>query len=132
MKNKSHIILIVAIALCSAFATELRAQPKALEGKKVEKSRGDSKYQRPSEDVAVAKPDKTRGACCLEFSNYTGYYIDVWVDNVYQGRISPWADGSVCVVDGWTTYYAETAGGTYYWSDQGTCNGASWTFNLKL
>lgn len=88
-----------------------------------------AKYTLPSKDVVAAKPDNSRGSCCLNFDNWTGYIIYVWVDGDYRGTVSPWDEGSICVGDGWTTFYARTAGGTYEWSSEGQCMGY---FNIKL
>ena len=99
-------------------------------GTKVDKSRGASMYKLPTTDVAVPKPaKKTRGTCCINFDNWTGYTVYVWVDNVFKGTVNAWQDGGVCVGSGWTKWYARTAGGTYEWSGEGDCQG---NYNLKL
>ena len=92
------------------------------------------KYERPTTDVETPEPAKSRGSlCCVNFDNYTGYYVDIWVDGVYQGRVSPWKEGTVCVSAGYTTWYAESAGGTYKWNSDGSQNGTcSDYYNLKL
>lgn len=86
-------------------------------------------YELPTEDIMQPKPDDSRGDCCLNFDNYTGYTIYVWVDDTFRGTVAPWDDDYVCVGTGWTTWFARTAGGTYSWKGQGECRG--W-FNLKL
>jgi len=89
-----------------------------------------AKFSVPTQDVAAAKPDPTRAECCLNFDNWTGYWINVWVDGTYKGQVAPWSDGYVCVGEGWTTWYAETSGKTYYWNGSGkTCRG---DWNLRL
>lgn len=90
----------------------------------IKDSRG-ATLELPDDSKPVPKPDlsSARGSCCLDFDNWTGYYIDVWVDDTYKGRVSPWDDGDVCVGDGWTTWVAKTTGGTYTWSNSGQCNG---------
>lgn len=98
-------------------------------GKKVEATRGAVKHERPTKDVEAQKEDASRGACCLGFDNYTGYYLDVWVDDVYRGRVAPYKAGDICVANGFTTYYVETAGGTYYWDGSGDCQSS---YNIKL
>ena len=97
--------------------------------KKVDKNRGASQYTLPTTDVVAPKPDKSRGSCCLNFDNWTGYTIYVWVDGTFKGIVGAWDDGGVCVGSGLTKWYARTAGSTYEWSGEGECVGS---YNLKL
>lgn len=119
--------LLVTLGLTLVLVTmssTLQAQSKAQDvfGQKVEATRGAKKHERPDDKVPMAKPDKSRGeACCLNFDNYTGYYLDVWVDDIYRGRVSPYEEDDLCVTGGFTTWYAETAGGSYYWEGKGDC-----------
>ncbi|MFN5169080.1 MAG: hypothetical protein ACK5DD_05615 [Cyclobacteriaceae bacterium] len=122
--------MLSAFVFMLLLSTESYAQ-KEITASKVEKSRGASQRALPDDSKPTVKPDKSRGSCCLEFDNYTGYYIDVWVDNAYRGRVAPWDLGSICVGNGYTTWYAETAGGTYSWSDSGQCNSVNLSYRLK-
>jgi hypothetical protein len=128
LKIMKNIIRISIVFLFTFFAAQSFAQSTDAYGKTVDKSRGAS-YTLPTTDVEAPKPDTKRGECCINFDNYTGYTIYVWVDNVYRGTVSPWGDGEVCVGSGWTTYYARTAGSTYEWENSGDCRSS---FNLKL
>lgn len=124
--------VLSAFVFMLLLSTESYAQ-KELTGAKVEKSRGAARAM-PDDSKPEAKPEKSRGSgpgtCCLSFSNYTGYYVDIWVDNVYRGRLNPWDDGDVCVGNGFTSWYAESSGGTVFWSDASNCNGNK-VWNLK-
>ena len=114
----------------TSFAQGSKAPRTDVVGTKVDKSRGASMYKLPTTDVAVPKPaKKTRGTCCINFDNWTGYTVYVWVDGVFKGTVNAWQDGGVCVGSGWTKWYARTAGGTYEWSGEGDCQG---NYNLKL
>ena len=84
------------------------------------------KTDAPTTDVAESK---SRGACSIYFSNYTGYYVNIYVDGYYKGQLSPWGGGTVVVGDGYTSIYCITAGKTLEWSDAGNCYG-SYTFRL--
>ncbi len=135
MKTKIVSLFVTVLFLVCAVAVNegySQSAKKEIKGKKMEKSRGESKYVVPTTDTVVPKPEKSRGdMCCLEFDNYTGYYIDIWIDDVYQGRLSPWQNSySLCLRAGWTKYYAQTIGGTFAWSDQGACSD-SWKFLLQ-
>jgi hypothetical protein len=97
--------------------------------------------QEVKEKVALGDVDKeprqkkTRGYCYVYFDNYTGYYVDVWVEGLYQGRLAPYANSvriDVYVPGNWTKWYAQSAGGTLYWSNSSYCNDSRvFTLNLK-
>lgn len=118
-------ILFLTVIVLSFSANEAMSQTKDV----IAKQGSDAKFKIPTEDVAAPKPDASRSVCCLNFDNWTGYTIFVWVDGEYRGTVAGWDDDSVCVTGGWTTWYARTAGGRYSWSNEGTCRG-SW--NLKI
>ena len=132
-------ILTTGVVLCCLFlfvaTSDSVAQGKKkqdVSGKKVEASRGASKYIVPVDDTPAPKPTTSRGnSCCIDFSNNTGYYVDIWVDEVYRGRIVPWDQGSICVGAGYTKWYAQTIGGTYYWGNSGACD-VAFIQNLNL
>lgn len=132
--KKSFLYLTVVFAFFFIGISSMNAQTerKDLKASKVESTRG-NKYERPTTDNPVPAPSNSRGSaaysCCIDFDNWTGYYIDVWVDETYRGRLSAWDNSTICVQEGWTTVYAETVGGTYYWSDEGMCSGF---YTLKI
>ncbi len=130
MKKFFFIALLLA---CVSFSFESYGQKSRTDvvATKVDKNRGGSQYTLPTTDVEAPKPDKTRGQCCLNFDNWTGYTVYIWVDNVFQGTVSAWKDGGICVADGWTKWYARTAGGTFEWNGEGSCYGSTYTLKLK-
>ena len=78
----------------------------------------------PGDDKPREK-SKKRGYCYIWFDNPTGYYVDVWVEDIYQGRLSPYSTSvriDVWTPGNWTKWYAQTAGGSYYWSNTSYCN----------
>jgi hypothetical protein len=89
----------------------------------------------PSGDEVREKKSKSRGYCYLYMDNYTGYYIDIWVEGQYQGRLSPYATSvrfDVWTPGNYTRWYARTAGGTYSWSNDSYCNDSRvFTINLR-
>lgn len=78
---------------------------------------------------------KTRGYCYAYFDNFTGHYVDIWVEGIYQGRLSPYATSvriDVWVPGNWTKWYAETTDKSLYWSNSSYCNDSRvFTLNLK-
>lgn len=76
-------------------------------------------------DEKPREKSKKRGYCYVWFDNPTGYYVDVWVEDIYQGRLAPYTTSvriNVWTPGDWTKWYAQTAGGTYSWSNNSYCN----------
>lgn len=71
------------------------------------------------------RPKTTRGLCYLVYDNYTGYFIDIWIEGIYQGRVAPYAQLyrlEVWVPGKWTEIYMQTSDGKLYWKATGYCN----------
>lgn len=126
MKAKITIIMIVGAAFF--FVNQLNAQT-VLNASKVVKSRGVSEYVIPSGDIAIEKPVLSRGGCVVALDNWTGYYVDIWVDKVYKGRLCPWENSQLILPEGYAEVYCRTMGETYQWQSAGECNEQ---FQLKL
>jgi hypothetical protein len=76
-------------------------------------------------DNKPREKSKKRGYCYLWFDNPTGYYVDIWVEDIYQGRLAPYATSvriDVWTPGDWSKWYAQTAGGSYYWTNTSYCN----------
>jgi len=131
--KKSILGILAAGFMLVAFSTSSYAQKKVsrtVNAKSVDASRGSNpniKSEAPSTDEA--QPKARGAACSIYFSNYTGYYVNIYVDGYYRGQLSPWGGGTVVVGDGYTSIYCITAGRTLEWSDAGNCYG-SYTFKL--
>jgi hypothetical protein len=130
--KKSILGIFAAACMLLAFSTTSNAQKsikRDVKASVVESNRGSNpniKSQAPTSDTEEAK---SRGTCSIYFSNYTGYYINIYVDGYYRGQLAPWGGGTVNVGDGYTSIYCLSAGGTREWSDAGNCSG-SYTFRL--
>ena len=142
---KKIYFLSLAIILVLSSATSSFAQKntvvKTPQLNKVEKSRGDANPNittpRPTTDVKDMNPPANRGGdasrsayCDIKFENWTGYYIDIYVDGTYEGTVSPWQDFYAYEYSGYKSIYCETIGGSYYWSDYGNCDG-DFTFKMS-
>lgn len=91
---------------------------------KAMKGSGGKNLMQPNDNKPREK-SKKRGYCYLWFDNPTGYYVDIWVEDIYQGRLAPYATSvriDVWTPGDWTKWYAQTAGGSYYWTNTGYCN----------
>lgn len=119
---------IMAIFSFAFFSTTVNAQKKEkkitqVKGKAVESTRGDNpniKGGRPTEDKEEAK-DRA-AACDIYFSNYTGYYVDVYVAGYYRGTMSPYGYLTVYTSLSSPAIYCITSGGKYEWSFTHDCS----------
>ncbi|MDD4148799.1 MAG: hypothetical protein PHE33_02105 [Bacteroidales bacterium] len=126
MKSKITMLLIVGAAFF--FVNQLNAQT-VLNASKLVKSRGVSEYVIPAGDIAFEKPALSRGGCVVDLDNWTGYYVDIWVDKVYKGRLNPWENSQLIIAQDFAEVYCRTMGETYQWQSSGECNEK---FQLKL
>jgi hypothetical protein len=136
LKHNTVILGIVFFLGAALLSTTCAQEKKSVDvtGKAVEKTRGENpniEFPVPTtDDNPEPKPEKERGAYCgIDFENYTGYYIDIYVNGYYKGTLGPWANGSVTVYSGYTTIYCITTGGTLEWYDSGGCD---YYFTYKL
>jgi hypothetical protein len=125
---KAKITMLLIVGALFLMSNVVNAQ-QVLNGTKVVKSRGVSEYVIPTSDVAIEKPVMSRGGCVVKFDNWTGYYIDLWVDKVYKGRLNPWENSQLILPEGYADVFCRTLGETYQWQSSGECNEE---FLLKL
>ena len=83
--KKLMLIAVVIMGLSFGYTSNSYAQKK---GGKVmvfgKKGGGKANLALPGEDKPREKKTK-RGDCFLYLDNFTGYYVDVWVEDQYQG-----------------------------------------------
>jgi len=125
---KAKITMILFAGILFFLSNSIYAQTE-LQASKVVKSRGVSEYVIPEGDILMEKPVLSRGGCTVKFDNWTGYYVDLWVDKVYKGRLNPWEDSQLILPEGYAEVYCRTMGETYQWQSVGECNEE---FVLKL
>jgi hypothetical protein len=122
------VIFMSAILLAFLFMVQgsLYAQAKApTKSVTVKAKQGSSGMNVTQPTDKPREKSKKRGYCYVWFDNPTGYYVDVWVEDIYQGRLSPYSTSvriDVWTPGDFTKWYAQTAGGTYYWSNNSYCN----------
>ncbi len=136
MKKFFSVILLAFLALQVSFGqsvdTQKKTKVKEVKSVKVEKTRGENpniKTYAPTTDVPVAKQ---RGDCAINFDNWTGYMINVYVDGNFKGTVDAWGSGWVVVANGYTTVYCITVGGTYEFSADGECSDETISFKLEI
>jgi len=124
--------LAIQVSFGQSVDTQKKKVVKEVKSVKVEKSRGEYpniKTYAPTTDVAVSKQ---RGDCSINFDNWTGYMVHVYVDGNFKGTVDAWGNGWVTVGNGYTTVYCITVGGTYEWSAKGECSDESYVFKLEI
>jgi hypothetical protein len=134
---KKYLVMICLAVFAVTMASAQTKKPLIVQDSKQHKvdpkQRGANvKTDVPTTDVVAPAPT-ARGAsdyCTMTFDNYTGYWVKIYVDGNFKGYVEPYGVGSVTVYGGYTTYYCETTGGTYYWSGEGNCEG-EYHYNLR-
>ncbi len=86
-------------------------------------------YKIPHMEEYVQQMPKDADMCSVSFENATGYYVDVWIDKTYKGRITPWKRMSLKLASKTYETYFRTSGGTIQWFSNGDCES---TFVLEV
>ena len=119
MKAKVTFLMVMVAFF---FASQVSAQ-EILTATRVVKSRGaQSEYVVPQGDNAIERPVLSRGGCVVKLDNWTGYYVDIWVDKAYKGRLNPWENSQLILPEGFNEVYCRTMGESYQWQSSGECN----------
>ena len=113
------LIFVLAIMLMSIFAYS----QEILTATRVVKSRGaEVEYVIPDEFFSE-RPILSRGGCIVKIDNWTGYYVDMWVNKNYKGRLNPWENSQLILNEEIDEIYCKTMGESYQWkSNSGECN----------
>jgi len=120
------------VFIANSFSQEKKSVE--INGTQVEKARGENPNiisGVPTDDESpMPEPEKERGSLCMiDFNNYTGYYVEIYVNGYYMGTVAPWGYYPVDAYAGYTTIYCITSGGTFEWSAAGNCD---YYFNYDL
>jgi hypothetical protein len=124
-------VCLLTIAVFHAPATAQEHQT----GKKIVKIVGKKgkiankiKTDKPMADVKVIKA-KTH--CSVYFNNYSGLFVNIYMDGIFWGTVSPYGGMTVSPGYGYSTIYCESAGGLWSWSASGECS-TPYEFDLTL
>ena len=141
-----RIFLMMVLTAILLFGTIFCSMAQRKESKIIEVKAGEKKN--PEEkiiDIIVPKgkniatnpvPQINRGDaynvtnCNVIIENWTGWYIDFYIDGEYRGSIAPWDIRVSWVIVGPVKLYAEADGTMYFWGPTSVdCN---YTFTWKL
>jgi hypothetical protein len=153
---RGRIITLVAVLIVATAAMQTQnafAQGKA-EGKATDKaasSRGAGPDSNIKQDKQSAVNDPAKGTpappkkggaatrgyldCWVTASNYTPWWIDVYIDGTYRGQLSPWGDGTVNAGSGATVIYGRavfTDGSAKTWGPRQFACAPNGTFTWRL
>jgi len=142
---KKHILFATILLLMGA-GFNAYAQPSNLKKKTVSSksiSTADSKVdglKRPGNDKGKPAADNsTRGPVYgpnysdVVVDNWTGYYLDIYVNGNYRGTVSPWDKRVTWAIPGTNTLYAKAVfndGSYIYWGPVSTYTGYEYTWKL--
>lgn len=147
MKNQAYIFAALFFVL-STFTFSLNAQENnantVVEIQATDVDYSNTRSLNPNIKIAIPENDKNpmpatkkKGSdaskgneCEIIFDNYTGYYIEVYVDGIYKGTVGEWGTLYVTVRGGYTKIYALTTGATKEWKAEGNCEG-NYIWKLK-
>ena len=75
---------------------------------------------------------KSRGTTAtINFDNYTGLFVKVYVDGNYKGTIDAWGKASITVKSGYNSVYLVSVGGTKEWNASPGSTSGVWTYTLR-
>lgn len=143
--KKMFIMTCAVAALSLAFTPSTFAQSKAkkkqtIEAKAMSEANEEvTKLMRPSNNAdAPAAPNRgdNYGASMSDIivDNYTGWYIDIYVDGEFRGTLAPWDKRVTWAIPGATTLYAKATfdDGSYrYWGPTSAETGYQYQWNLR-
>ena len=144
------LLFIAAIGMLAYFAVPQALQAQSYEGKSIVEVEGTSvdysSTRSTNPNIKIVAPDNDKNPlpasqkkgnkkatgkeCEIIFDNYTGYYIEVYIDGIYKGTVGEWGTLYVTARGGYTKIYALTTGGTKEWKAEGNCEG-NYVWKLK-
>jgi hypothetical protein len=142
---KKLLNLIVIMMLVAGTATTVHAQERVKKTIKLENQKDgkkpaiksdiptkdvEAKESRPANKGGVSQRGSGPYNCYVTVSNYTGYYVKVYLDGYYYGTVGPYDDIYCTTGNGYTSLYAVTTGGSQWWSGSGDCE-SDYTFTLN-
>lgn len=143
MKNLSTLLMMIgAFVVCSltVSAQEKDRKQETIESKRnTEKSTEIESLSKPSNSKTPVAEPRSRGDvygadyCDVVVDNYTGWYIDIYVDNEYRGTIAPYDRRVTWAVKGNTKLYGKAEfddGSYYYWGPSYVEADYEYTLNL--
>lgn len=75
---------------------------------------------------------KSRGTTTtINFDNYTGLFVKMYVDGNYKGTIDAWGKATITVKSGYTSVYLVSVGGTREWNASPGNTSAVWNYTLR-
>jgi hypothetical protein len=124
-------VCLLTIAVFHTPAMAQNHQP----GKKIVKVAGKkgkmANQIKTDKPMADQKMVKAKTHCSVYFNNYSGLFVNVYMDGIFWGTVSPYGGMTVAPGHGYSTIYCESTGGLWSWSASGECS-TPYEFDLTL
>ena len=130
----------MTLAVTPAFAQTKAKKKQTIEAKAMTQENDVvAKLMRPTNNADAPVPNKRGDRYGANFSdiivdNYTGWYIDIYIDGEFRGTLSPWDKRVTWSIPGSTTLYAKATfdDGSYrYWGPTSAQTGYEYQWNLR-
>ncbi|MBU0488899.1 MAG: hypothetical protein KKA07_07445 [Bacteroidetes bacterium] len=135
---KKTALILLAVFFCSigfnsvSYGQDSDKDVVVIKSKDVVKTRNASsniKVKAPTEDAnPIAAPSIKGGTaseseCTLVFDNFTGFFVEIYVDGVYKGTVGAWGALTIYNSETYKKVYCITTGGSKDWLLKGKYDG---------
>jgi hypothetical protein len=125
------ILFILMLFISFSFVHSQNAKTIEIKGSTVTKTRGLSILSTAVDDKnAVISPLNSQKVISITVDNSTGYFVQVFIDDVYKGTISAWGKSIITLTKSFKKAYFRTQSETREWSNTGDFN-SNTTFKLE-
>lgn len=91
-----------------------------IKGSSITKTRGFGNLNKSVDDTKIIpSPVNITSKISVNIDNSTGYYVDIFIDNVYRGTIDAWGKTTVICIKPFKNIYCKTMSETKEWSKTG-------------
>lgn len=129
---KKIIFTVIGLLICSQMVFSQNAKNAIeIKSKDVIKTRNVNPYIKitaPQEDVAKVLPPTSKGGekknneIPTTVDNSTSFYVEIYIDGVYQGTVPPWGTLTFTLYQPYKQIYCITTGGSKDWLMKGDYN----------
>ena len=126
---KSFCIFILMLSFTIVYSQNSKTIE--IKGSTITKTRGLNTLTKNVDDKnPVISPANNNSIINVVIDNSTGYYVDLFIDNIYKGTIAGWGKSTICLTKPFKNIYCKTSGDTKEWTKVGDFK-ASTSFKLQ-
>jgi len=129
MKN---LFCLIIFFISVTFAFSQNAKTIEIKGSTITKTRHTNVSVRSqiNDNNLVASPLQLSNAITITIGNFTGYYVDIFIDNNFKGTIDAWGQSTITVTSHFKTIRCQSVGETKEWLTTGDFS-SNTTFKLE-